>query len=157
MAFSNSLVNKNKKRITRDIIIISISVLCFAVLFTLSLIFVNDSNKLLLIIINSAVGVLVSWVVIYIVVNSLAIASARLSVLKRINSYEEEHYEGKLISLDRIRTVDKRLEAREIEIEFDDKNKRIFYMDIEDDASSLNVGDNVKITAKYHYLMEIEK
>ena len=157
MAFSHQEINKIKKKITISGVVIAICWLLFLGFFIPACILVNDDNITLFKVISIVVAILSTWITIYLISNVLLPNISRKNVIKRILGYEEKTYIGEIKGFSIIRTVDKRVEAKELEIKLEDDTSYIFYVDVLDDYSSLKVGDKVEVKARYHYLMEVHK
>ncbi|MBO6280692.1 MAG: hypothetical protein J6M95_03850 [Bacilli bacterium] len=157
MSFSNKEIKSAKRKITIDSVIITFCWIIFLSFFIPTAILVNDQNIVIFKIISSLIAVISSWITIYIISNDLYPTISRKNVIKRILGYEEKTYVGVVNNFSNIRTVDKKIEAKELEITLEDDSTFIFYVDILDDYSFINIGDKVEIKARYHYLTEIHK
>lgn len=157
MAFNNIEIKKANKKITIYSVIISISWAIFLGAFIPCCILINDYNVILFKALSIIIAIIASWITIYLISNFLIPVINRKNIIKRILGYEEKSYVGVVVNFSNTRTVDKKIEAKELEIRLDDDSSFIFYVDILDDYSSINVNDKVEVKARYHYLTEIHK
>ena len=158
MAFSQSEIKKCNKTILIDSVILAISWAAFIIFFVVSsiLLYQNHQHILLIKIIDIILAVLASWVTIFILTASLVKTISKKNAIKRIVSYEDVNLSGQLVKFDVIRTVEKHIEAREIEIVSGD-DRFLFFADLDFDISNFAINDKVIISAKYNFLMEMDK
>lgn len=158
MAFSQSEIKKCNKTILVDSLVLAISWATFIIFFVVSsiLLYQNHQHLLLIKIIDIVLAVLASWITIFILTASLIKTISKKNAIKRIVSYEDVCLKGKLVKFDVIRTVEKHIEAREIEVISGDDNY-LFFADLDFDISNFEINCNVIIYAKYNFLIRMDK
>lgn len=155
MFFTKEKLRNFTKIIIIESIIIGLLWISFIIFFVLSLINIKKMDVNFIKIMSISLAVISLWVTIFFVTTSLSEAITKLSVFKTINKFNLETYKGEIIKFDSVRTVNKRIQAREIEIQVNEKEKRIFYLDLSYDINLLKINEVVTLKAKSNYVMEI--
>ena len=157
MLFTKDSIKQFNKTITKDLIVLGIIWTLFFTIFLITGLNIKKLDVNLIKFINGLLGSISSIITIYIVLESLSKAVRMKNVYKSIMTYEENTFIGEIIKYDVIRTVNKGITAREIEIKISDDLTRIFYLDQSFDINSFTEHKNVVIKARNNYVMEIEK
>lgn len=150
-------IKKNKNIVIIASIIIAFLWLSFVSLFIITFLKVNDTNIVLFKILDSVLFVITLWVTIFLSFNLLSPAITKLIIIKKLLSYEEETFTGVITKCDVTRTVEKRIKAREIEIMINDKEKRLFYLEISMPFDGFDEGDVVTLKVRHNYITELKK
>lgn len=157
MLFTKDSIKQFNKTITKDLIVLGIIWILFFTIFLITGLNIKKLDVNLIKFINGLLGSISSIITIYIVLESLSKAVRMKNVYKSIMTYEENTFIGEIIKCDVIRTVNKGITAREIEIKISDDLTRIFYLDQSFDINSFTEHKNVVMKARNNYVMEIEK